>query len=86
MDGLGSVRSVVDDTFALQESRLYSPFGEPYGQTGTQQTVFGFTDEETDGTGLINLRARYYNPALGVFTGLDPFEGISDLPPEAVPS
>jgi RHS repeat-associated protein len=59
---------------------IHDTFGEPYGQTGTPQTVFGFTGEETDGTGLVNLRARYYNPALGVFPSLDPLEGGMDMP------
>lgn len=36
--------------------------------------MFGFTGEETDGTGLINLRARYYNPIIGQFFSLDPME------------
>jgi RHS repeat-associated protein len=42
--------------------------------SGSQQTVFGFTDEETDSNGLLNLRARYYNPAIGQFFSLDPLE------------
>ena len=29
-----------------------------------------------DDNGLLYLRARYYNPSAGVFTALDPFEGI----------
>jgi RHS repeat-associated protein len=73
-DGLGSVRGVVDNSVTSLESRLYSPYGEPYGPTGTSQTVFGFTGEETDGTGLVNLRARYYNPTIGQFFSLDPLE------------
>jgi RHS repeat-associated protein len=71
---LGSVRDVVDNTVTQLQSQLYSPFGEPYGGSGTSQTVFGFTGEPTDANGLVQLRARYYNPALGVFTGLDPLE------------
>ena len=33
-----------------------------------------FTGEPTDGNALLYLRARYYAPRLGVFTGLDPLE------------
>jgi RHS repeat-associated protein len=33
---------------------------------------FTFTGELTDANTLLYLRARYYNPALGVFTALDP--------------
>ena len=52
-DGLGSVREVVDLSSNPLESRLYSPYGESYNPTGTQQTVFGFTGETTDGNGLV---------------------------------
>jgi len=74
-DGLGSVRGIVNNTLALQESRLFSSYGEVFGITGTSQTMFGYTGEPTDGNGLVHLRARYYNPALGVFPSLDPLEG-----------
>jgi len=74
-DGLGSVRGVVNNTLALQESRLYTSYGEVFGATGTSQTIFGYTGEPTDGNGLVYLRARYYNPTLGVFPSLDPLEG-----------
>jgi RHS repeat-associated protein len=65
----------VDNNVAALESRLYSPYGDPFGQTGSSQTPFGFTGEPTDSNGLLYLRARYYNPALGVFPSLDPLEG-----------
>ena len=42
--------------------------------------MFAFTGEETDVTTWINLRNRYYNPALGVFPSLDPLEGASCTP------
>jgi RHS repeat-associated protein len=74
-DGLGSMRGVVDNSVAGLESRLYEPYGVPFGATGTSQTSYGFTGEPTDGNGLLHLRARYYAPNLGVFTALDPFEG-----------
>jgi RHS repeat-associated protein len=35
---------------------------------------FGYTGELTDPNGLVYLRARYYNPSLGVFPSLDPLE------------
>ena len=74
-DGLGSVRSVADNTAMPQETRFYDPYGTPTQTSGTSQTVFGFTGEETDTNGLLNLRARYYNPAIGQFMSLDPLEG-----------
>jgi RHS repeat-associated protein len=51
-----------------------------YNPTGTQQTMFGFTGEITDVTGQVYLRARYYNPTLGIFPSLDPLEGDMSLP------
>jgi RHS repeat-associated protein len=79
-DGLGSVRGVVDNSVGVLESRTYDPYGELFGATGSNQTVYGFTGEPTDGNGLLYLRARYYNPAAGVFTTLDPFEGVPGRP------
>jgi RHS repeat-associated protein len=79
-DGLGSVRGVVDNSVGVLESRNYDPIGNPFGTTGTSQTDYGFTGEQTDTNAQVYLRARYYNPALGVFTALDPFEGVQDDP------
>jgi RHS repeat-associated protein len=36
---------------------------------------FSFTGEMVDANDLVYLRARYYHPGLGMFTGLDPLEG-----------
>jgi RHS repeat-associated protein len=79
-DGLGTVRGVVDNNAAVLESRLYEPYGVPFGATGTSQTMYGFTGEPSDGNSLLHLRARYYAPNLGVFTALDPFEGMTCTP------
>ena len=79
-DGLGSVRAVVDSSFDVDESRHYAPYGETWGVQGSSQTDFGFTGEPTDGNGLVHLRARYLNPALGLFPSLDPLEGIQQRP------
>lgn len=80
-DGLGSVRAVVDNSVGVLWSGSPAPFGEYFGETGTRQTNYGFTGEYTDPiTELVHLRARDYNPALGVFTALDPFEGLLDRP------
>jgi RHS repeat-associated protein len=79
-DGLGNVRGVVNSTPTVQETRLYSPFGEPTQTSGSSQTVYGFTGEETDSVNLVYLRARYYNPTIGQFFSLDPLEGASCTP------
>ncbi len=74
-DGLGSVRGVLDDSFDPLYGTHYAPYGDPWGAQGTNPTNFGFTGEQTDANGLLYLRARYYDPALGVFPSLDPLEG-----------
>jgi hypothetical protein len=56
-DGLGSVRGVVDDSLAVLQSVNYATYGEPFGITGSSQTNFGFTGEQTDDSGLLYLRA-----------------------------
>jgi RHS repeat-associated protein len=47
--------------------------GEPL-ETGGFGSPFTFTGELLDANALLYLRARYYSPALGVFTTLDPIE------------
>ncbi len=49
--------------------------------SGSSGTVYGFTGEEYDAaTGLVYLRARYYNPYLNQFQSRDPFPGDTTLP------
>jgi len=79
-DGLSSVRGVADSTGAVQWSGSYGPYGNDFGDVGTSQTMYGFTGEPTNETGLVHLRARDYNPTLGIFTALDPFEGTAQRP------
>lgn len=78
-DGLGSVRVNVDRAGGVLESRNYDPYGNGFNPTGTSQTDYGFTGEPLSGE-LLYLRARYYNPTVGMFTALDPFEGTYDIP------
>jgi len=45
------------------------------------QTNYGFTGEQYDSTNdMLYLRARHYKPGVGVFTALDPFEGMAQRP------
>jgi RHS repeat-associated protein len=77
-DGLGSVRQQLTDAGAPVATQQYTPWGEP--TTGIAQP-FGFTGELQDATtGLVYLRARWYNPSQGTLLGRDPFEGWSDTP------
>ena len=71
--------SSLDDLGALVTSQQYDPWGQP---TGTYQpTPFGFTGELQDsGSGLVYLRARWYQPSQGTLLGRDPFEGTAQQP------
>jgi RHS repeat-associated protein len=53
---------------------VHSTYGDEFGSTGSPQTPWGFTGEQADENGLLYLRARYYNSALGQFISLDPLE------------
>jgi RHS repeat-associated protein len=59
----------------LGRNRLSQALALKGGATSTSQTEYDFTGEPLDSNGLLYLRARYYNPAAGVFTAPDPFEG-----------
>ncbi|MCL4248817.1 MAG: hypothetical protein KJ065_11790 [Anaerolineae bacterium] len=71
---------MADNTGAVPWSGSYADYGTPYDEVGTPQTMYGFTGEPTNETGLVHLRARDYNPGLGIFTALDPFEGVAQRP------
>jgi RHS repeat-associated protein len=73
-DGLGNIRSVVDNMLTVKEHRHYDPYGNLYAGA-MAETPFGFTGEWRDGgTGMYYLRARFYNPANGAFVSQDALE------------
>ena len=60
----------------------YDPFGQPEAGTGLgAPTDHGFTGEPQDAaTGLVQLRARWYQPTSGQFVSRDPFGGDTETP------
>lgn len=79
-DGLGSVRLEILDGI-VETATTYSPYGEVLAQVGTSGTVYGFTGEQEDNaTGLLYLRARYYDSSLKTFMSRDPWEGTGWRP------
>jgi len=77
----GSVRYTTDDGGNVGDGSAgnvggpagYDPYGAPEGTSAP--APFGYTGELQDpGTGLVNLRARTYNPAVGQFLTRDPLE------------
>lgn len=80
-DALGSVRSEVDSLLAVQGSRQLTPYLTPFDEVGSFAMPFVGTGEMRDPiTGLQYHRARYFNPAMGSWLSLDPFEGIAGRP------
>lgn len=65
-DHLGTIRATADGTGNLLSSYNYDPFGTP---EGTSQPIdYGFTGEpQSSSTGLVHLRARWYNTVAGRF-------------------
>jgi RHS repeat-associated protein len=79
-DGLGSVRVEMVGS-AIDSATTYEPYGKLLARSGDSGTVYGYTGEQHDGaTGLVYLRARYYNPVLRIFLSVDPWVGNSRRP------
>jgi RHS repeat-associated protein len=75
-DALGSVRNLVNSVSEVTLIQSYTPFGEVLESYGDGQTDYAFTGEMYDaGTGLVFLRARYYNPTDGRFLNRDVWGG-----------
>ena len=74
-DGQGSTRALINSTTgAITDTYSYSAFGESFATTGTTVNPYRYTGQQLDtSTGLYNLRARYYNPALGRFLSQDTY-------------
>jgi RHS repeat-associated protein len=72
-DGLGSVRALSDATGGITQTYQTDEFGVPTasGTVGASGQALGYTGEHTDPTGLVNLRARVYDPSLGRFLQAD---------------
>jgi RHS repeat-associated protein len=80
-DQLGSTRAMTDATGILQATYNYDPYGNITTTTGTLTNPLRFAGEYTDAeSGLIYMRARYYDPATAQFIGRDPIEKVTRRP------
>jgi len=84
-DGLGSVRLVVGAAGTVQNRYSYEAHGTVLAgaadQEGNTPNEYLFTGERVDAdTGLVYLRARYYDPTTGTFKQLDSFLGDHNDP------
>ncbi len=72
-DRLGSVSAETDLTGNITHSRVYDPFGNTRSETGSSELPLGYTGQEMDPvTGLVQMKARWYDPDAGIFISEDP--------------
>jgi RHS repeat-associated protein len=72
-DQLGSTRLVTDSSGAAQASYIFDSYGSLISSTGSITNPLLFAGQYQDPeSGLYYLRARYYDPATGQFTSIDP--------------
>ena len=74
-DPLGSVRQIADADGNVTLLKSYEPYGSVLNSQGSATSIFGYTGEQVDTTGLVYLRARYMQPRLGIFFSRDPVSG-----------
>ncbi len=70
-DRLLGTRLLTDSAGSVTGTYSYDAYGQPT-HTGTTTTPFQYSGQYTDPTGLIYLRARYYDPATAQFLTVDP--------------
>ena len=79
-DSLNSVRQMTDEDGVVTLTKQYEPYGEVLSSTGSGESMYGFDGEQTDTTGLVYMRARYYSSGQGRFISRDMWEGDSKVP------
>lgn len=83
-DGLGSIRALTDENGNLADSYEYTAFGELRAQVGTDGQPYQFAGEPFEANAAFYYnRARWMDPRVGRFAGMDPFPG-STLEPASV--
>lgn len=79
-DQLGSTRLLSSTAGAVKGSYTYDAYGNLLGKTGTVANPFAYAGQYSDAeSGLICLRARYYDPATARFLSRDPLVYIYPL-------
>jgi RHS repeat-associated protein len=80
-DQLGSTRLLTGSSGSVLASFSYDPYGNVTGSTGSVSTPLGFAGEYRDAeSGLVYMRARYYDPATAQFISRDPLELLTRQP------
>jgi RHS repeat-associated protein len=72
-DNLGSLRVVLNSSFAMTDRFTYTPWGEVKAYSSdANKYLASFTGKKYDATGLIYFNARYYDAVTGRFVTEDP--------------
>lgn len=80
-DQLGSIAIATNSTGAVVSTRAWDPYGKQTAATGGGWPIpFGWTGEYRDDSGLVNLRARIYDPTTGQFLTRDPLTPLTRSP------
>ncbi len=74
-DALGSVRQLTNEQGEITLAKSYQPYGETLASVGNGASPFAFTGEQTDPSGMVYLRSRYYMPNDGRFLTRDTWMG-----------
>lgn len=77
-DQYGSTRALTNSTGAVVATFTYDPYGGLVASTGTMTTPLGWGGQYRDPeSGLLYLRARYYDPSTSQFLSQDPLVVVS---------
>ena len=77
-DQLGSVRKLTDSSGTVQNSDTYDPYGSVRASSGSVTNPFQYAGEYQDAeSGLLYLRARYYDPSTAQFLTVDPLLAVT---------
>jgi RHS repeat-associated protein len=79
-DRIGSVRVLTNGSGSPTDGYRTDEWGLSLAKTGGSVQPFMFAGEPQDATGLVYLRARYYDPTLGRFVRRDPWPGSITQP------
>lgn len=72
-DALGSPVAQTDKSRNVIGTTTYFPYGGLYASTGIGNAAgLGFAGQSADATGLVYMRARYFDPQLRRFISIDP--------------
>ena len=68
----GDLIAQASTTGAVTGTRAYAPYGTVSASTGVFSSALGYQGGWTSGSGLVDMSARWYDPATGAFTSHDP--------------